>query len=62
MDQLAKWFDHWLLTVNVQKSAVVLFRSVRMRAFDLDVSLGGEKVPQVSAHKHLGVTFRETLT
>ena len=52
----------WLLTVNVQKSAVVLFRSVRMGAFDLDVSLGGEKVPQVSAHKHLGVTFSETLT
>ena len=54
VDQLAKWFDRWLLTVNVKKSAVVLFRSVRMRAFDLDVSLGGEKVPQVSAHKHLG--------
>ena len=59
---LAQWFNRWLLSVNVQKSAVVAFRSTRMKAFDLSVSLDGMSIPQVSAHKHLGVTFSDTLT
>ena len=59
---LAQWFNRWLLSVNVQKSAVVSFRSTRMKAFDFSVSLDGMSFPQVSAHKHLGVTFSDTLT
>ena len=62
IDSLSKWFDRWLLSVNIQKSAVIAFRSVRQRPVSLGVSLNGQPVPQVTTHKHLGVIFNDTLT
>ena len=62
IDSLASWFDKWLLSVNIQKSAVLVFRSVRQRPVSLTVSIHGQPIPQVSIHKHLGVTFNDTLS
>ena len=62
IDSLAQWFDRWLLSVNIQKSAVIALRAKRQRPVSLAVALNGQPIPQVNVHKHLGVTFNETLT
>ena len=62
MNSLSAWFDKWLLSVNVEKSAVMVLHSPRSQPVEVAVSLNGQLIPQVSTHKHLGLTFNDTLT
>ena len=62
VDSLAAWFDQWLLSVNVEKSAVLALRQPRSQQVDLPILLNGSCIPQVSSHRHLGVTINDTLT
>ena len=62
VDQLSNWFDKWLLSVNVEKSAILVLRSPRSDPVDLHIELHGSRIPQVSTHRHLGVTLNNSLT
>ena len=62
VDRLSQWFDKWLLTVNVEKSAVLAFRQPRSQPIDLPITLHGSLIPQVSSHRHLGVIVNDRLT
>ena len=62
VDSLSQWFDRWLLSVNIQKTAVMALRSIRQQQIQLSVSYKGEQIPQVRVHKHLGLTFNDSLT
>ena len=62
VDSLSQWFDRWLLSVNIQKTAVMVFRSNQQQQIQLSVSYKGEQIPQVRVHKHLGLTFNDSLT
>ena len=55
-------FDKWLLSVNVEKSAILVLRSPCSDPVDLHIELHGSRVPQVSTHRHLGVTLNSSLT
>ena len=60
-DSLSIWFAKWHLTVNPTKSAVMVFRSRKMQAVNICITVDSHQVPQVSHHRHLGVTFSDTL-
>ena len=62
VDRLSQWFDKWLLTVNVEKSAVLAFRQPRSQPIDLPITLHGSVIPQVSSHRHLGGVVNDRLT
>ena len=62
IDSLSLWFDKWLLSVNIQKSAIIAFHTKGKKPAQLSATLHGQPIPQVTVHKHLGVTFNETLT
>ena len=61
-DLLSKWFNKWFLSVNVGKSATMVFRSQRMKEAPVNVSLNGSSLSQVQSLKHLGVVLNETLS
>ena len=54
--------NKWLLSVNVEKSAILVLRSLRSDPVDLHIELHGSCIPQVSTHRHLGVTVNDSLT
>ena len=60
-NSLSIWFSKWHLTVNPTKSAVIVFRSRKMQAINIRITVDSHQVPQVSHHRHLGVTFSDTL-
>ena len=60
-DSLSIWFAKWHLTVNPTKSAVMVFRSRKMQAVNICITVDSHQVPQVTHHRHLGVTFSDTL-
>ena len=60
-DSLSIWFAKWHLTVNPTKSAVIVFRSRKMQAVNICITVDSHQVPQVTHHRHLGVTFSDTL-
>ena len=62
INSLSRWFEKWLLSVNTHKSAVIALRSTRQPPVHLSVFINSEQIPQVSVHKHLGLTFNDTLT
>ena len=59
---ISEWFQTWLLSVNIGKSAVMVFRSHRMTPVQAQVAIDSVAIPQVTAHRHLGLVFNETLT
>ena len=59
-DLLSEWFFKWRLTVNPTKCAVMVFRSKKMQPVSIQITIDTHHVPQVSDHRHLGVTFLET--
>ena len=61
-DLLSEWFFKWRLTLNPTKSAVMVFRSKKMQPVSIQITIDTHHVPQVSDHRHLGVTFSETLS
>ena len=62
VDRLSQWFDKWLLTVNVEKSAVLAFCKPRSKPICLSITVAGSLIPQVSSHRHLGVIVNDRLT
>ena len=62
IDVISTWFRLWQLSVNTAKSAVMVFRSQRMRQMQVQVSIDSAVIPQVATHRHLGLVFSETLT
>ena len=56
LDQVATWFGSWALTVNPQKSALMVF-TTRRSVPAVNVSLSGDSIQQVTTHKHLGLTL-----
>ena len=61
-DLLSEWFFKWRLTVNPTKPAVMVFRSKKMQPVSIQITIDAHHVPQISDHRHLGVTFSETLS
>ena len=63
-DCLSSWFTKWLLTVNPEKTAMMLIRRKRMAplSFQIIVFVNGKPVPQVLTHKHLGLIIEHTLS
>ena len=61
-DSLSTWFRKWFLSVNINKSSTMVFRSRGMKAVPINVSLNGSPLSQVTNLKHLGVTINEFLS
>ena len=59
-DELSSWFDKWLLSINTEKSVIMLIKSPR--ASSVEVAISGKVLPQVSSHKHIGLVFNDQLT
>ena len=56
------WFSKWLLSVNTEKSAIMVFRSQRMLPVCVQVFINKNIIPQVSSHRHLGLILHECLS
>ena len=54
VDTLAAWFGSWVLTVNRQKCAFMVFTTARAVPL-INITLDSEPVSQVLSHKHLGL-------
>lgn len=61
-DALCRWFKLWMLSVNELKTAVMIFRSSKMQPVVAHILIDSLMIPHVSSHRHLGVTFNETLS
>ena len=59
-DCLSSWFTKWLLTVNPEKTAMMLIRRKRMAPLSFQIFVNGKPVPQVLTHKHLGLIIEHT--
>ena len=62
VDSLSVWFDKWLLSVNIEKSAVLSLRQPRSKPVDMPIFLNGSRIRQVSFHCHLGITITDSLS
>ena len=62
VNTLSAWFNKWLLSVNPQKTALLVLRTTNMQPLNRSITLGGTDIRQVVQHKHLGVTFNDRLT
>ena len=56
VNRLASWFDSWALTVNHQKSALMVL-TTRRAVPSLDVSFSTQAIRQVTTHKNMGLTL-----
>jgi hypothetical protein len=62
LDRLSTWADRWLVTFNATKTVYLkITRKVNPTPNPI-LFLNGEQIKEVSVHKHLGLTFNETLT
>ena len=55
------WFSKWLLSVNREESAFMVFRSRRMLPVCVQVLIDKNIIPQVNSHRHLGLILHECL-
>ena len=62
VNTLSASFKKWLLSVNPQKTALLLLRTTNMQPLNLSITIDGTDIRQVVQHKHLGVTFNDRLT
>ena len=60
-DLLCAWFAKWLLNVNAQKAAVMVFRSRKMPPVYLRITANSAPIHQVRCHRHLGIHLNKTL-
>ena len=57
------WFDDWLLSINPEKTVLMVIRSKGMKAVQLaPEQIHNCPIKQVAIHKHLGLIFNETLS
>ena len=56
------WFSKWLLSVNTEKSAIMVFGSQRMLPVCVQVLINKNIIPQVSSHRLLGLILDECLS
>ena len=56
------WFSKWLLSVNTEESAFMVFRSRRMLPVCVQVLIDKNIIPQVNSHRHLGLILPECLS
>ena len=61
-DRLSQWFCTWSLTVNIEKTGLLILRRKAMQPISLSITLSGKTIQQVSKHKHLGLLLNSTLT
>ena len=61
-DRLSQWFCTWSLTVNIEKTGLLILRRKGMQPISLSITLSGKTIKQVSKHKHLGLLLNSTLT
>ncbi len=59
IDQAANWFHKWLVSVNTTKSAVLVFRTRKMRFVPVAVHIDSQPIPQQNSHRHLGLELDE---
>ena len=62
VNTLSAWFKKWLLSVNPQKTALLVLRTTNMQPLNISITIDGTDIRQVVQHKHLGVTFNDRLT
>ena len=56
------WFSKWLLSVNTEKSAIMVFRSRRMFPVCVQDFIDKNIILQVSSQRHLGLILHEYLS
>ena len=61
-DTVSRWFHRWHLSVNLMKTVSMAIRSKGMPHCPLSITIDNNTIPQVSNHRHLGITFSETLS
>ena len=62
LDRLSTWANQWLVTLNATKTVYLkISRKINPTPNPI-LRLNGEIIKEVSSHKHLGLTFNQTLT
>lgn len=59
LDKIHKWSNQWLVTFNPQKTESITISTKRNRTLHPDLYLNGQKISEVSHHKHLGLHFSD---
>ena len=62
LDRLSSWADRWLITFNAEKTVYLTISRKVNPAPKPNLKLGGVPIKEVQTHKHLGLTFNDTLT
>jgi hypothetical protein len=62
LNRLSIWADNWLITFNAAKTVYLKITRKVNQAPKPVLKLKGVNVKEVTNHKHLGLTFNETLT
>ena len=60
--ECADWFERWHLSVNHQKSELLVIRSRNTKPVPINLCLDRVVIPQVSTRKHLGLQLNEFLS
>ena len=62
LDRLSTWANKWLVTFNATKTVYIKISRKLNPTPNPILRLNGEIIKEVSSHKHLGLTFNQTLT
>jgi hypothetical protein len=62
LNRLSLWADKWLITFNAAKTVYIQITRKLFPAPKPILRLKGAPVKEVTTHKHLGLTFNQTLT
>jgi hypothetical protein len=62
LNRLSTWADRWLITFNAAKTVYLKVSRKINQAPKPILKLKGEVIKEVESHKHLGLTFNNTLT
>ena len=60
-NDLSSWFKSWALTINVEKTAVMVL-CTRQKVPTISIIINGSEIKQVRVQKHLGLNIDERLT
>ena len=60
-NDLSSWFKSWALTINVEKTAVMVL-CTRQKVPTISIIIIGSEIKQVRVQKHLGLNVDERLT
>jgi hypothetical protein len=62
LDRLSTWANKWLVTCNAKKTVYIMISRKTNPGPRPILKLDGVRIKEVLTHKHLGLTFNQTLT